>query len=516
MRAATEKAPCWVHFGVHALEEGEFFMISVNNTAQKVSRPVTVLQFGEGNFLRGFVDQMIDVANEKGLFNGSIQIVKPISFGSIESLNSQDCVYSVLLRGKKDGATFVEKRVITSVAGAVDPFSDYDSYAAFAHCPQLRFIVSNTTEAGIVFDESDDFSLNPPNSFPGKLTKFLYERFKFFNGALDKGLIILPVELIEDNGGRLLECCQSLVRLWGLPGEFGDWLASANIFCNTLVDRIVTGFPADEIEVLESEFGYIDKQLVVGEPFALWVIECAEPEVLTKEFPLDKAGLPVIFTDNLSPYRERKVRVLNGAHTSSVLAAYLCGLDYVGDMMKDETMRAFLNAAVYGEIVPMVPLPESDARAFADSVMERFENPLIKHSLLAISLNSVSKFKARILPTIMDSYKSGGRSFLMQLPHLCFSLAALMAFYSGEPGDGKLIGGRDGAVYDIVDDAAVLEFFAGNKDMAVQEFVSAFLGREDFWGQDLTKVDGFVDAVTGALESIQEYGMRGAIERLWM
>jgi len=453
---------------------------------------------------------MVDVAVEKGLFDASVQIVKPIAYGSVEALNAQDCVYTLMLRGKKDGETFVESRVITSVAGAVDPFSDYETYAAFTFSPELRFIVSNTTEAGIVFDESDDINLTPPKSFPGKLTKFLYQRYKHFNGASDKGLIILPVELIEDNGKQLLDCCQSLVRLWGLPGDFGDWLVNANIFCNTLVDRIVTGFPSDEIDAIEKELGYSDKQLVVGEPFTLWVIETSKPDVVAKELQLNKAGMPVVFTDNIVPYRERKVRVLNGAHTSSVLAAYLCGLDFVGDLMKDETMRAFLNAAVYDEIVPMVPLPESDVRAFADSVMERFENPFIKHSLLAISLNSVSKFKARILPTILDAYDKKG-----SLPsHLCFSLAALMTFYSGDKGDGKLVGERDGVSYDIVDDAPVLEFFASHKGMEADEFVTAFLKRDDFWGKDLTRVDGFVDAVTGALRSIRENGMRGAVALL--
>ena len=485
-------------------------MILINKTVEKVSRPATVLQYGEGNFLRAFVDQMVDVANEKGFFNGGIQIVKPIPHGSVDGLNAQDGVYTVMLRGKLDGATFVEKRVVTSVAGAVDPFSEYESYAAFSKNPELRFVVSNTTEAGIVFDESDEISHTPPKSFPGKLTKFLYERFNHFNGADDKGLIILPVELIEDNGKQLLECCQKLVSLWGLPEEFGKWLSGANIFCNTLVDRIVTGFPADEIDAIEKDLGYSDKQLVVGEPFALWVIESSKPKIVAEEFPLDKAGMPVIFTDNITPYKERKVRVLNGAHTSSVLAAYLSGLDFVGDMMKDETMRKFLNETVYNEIVPMVPLPESDVKAFADSVMERFENPFIKHSLLAISLNSVSKFKARILPTILDTYAKNG-----SLPlRLCFSLAALMAFYSGEKGDGKLVGKRDGISYDIVDDAPVMEFFASSRDMEAGEFVAAFLGREDFWGEDLTNINGFVDAVAGALQSIRELGMRKAVESL--
>jgi len=485
-------------------------MISINDTVKKFDRPVTVLQYGEGNFLRAFVDFFIDIANEKELFNGSVQIIKPIAAGSLDALKAQDCVYTVMLRGKKDGATHVEKRVVTSVAGATDPFTNYNEYASFAKSPELKLIISNTTEAGIVFDESDDFSLNPPKSYPGKLTKFLFERYKHFDGASDKGLVILPVELIENNGSELLSCCQKLVKLWDLPADFSDWLNNANTFCDTLVDRIVTGYPADEIETLENELGYKDAGLVVGEPFALWVIESANPEEASKALPLDKAGLPVIFTKDHKPYKERKVRVLNGAHTSSVLAAYLSGLDTVGDMMKDETMRAFLNTTVYNEIVPMVPLPEDDVKAFADSVMERFENPFIKHSLLAISLNSVSKFKARILPTILDTYSKNG-----SLPtNLCFSLAALMAFYSGEKGDGKLVGNRDGSSYDIVDDVSVMEFFAASKEKPVQEFVTKFLSREDFWGKDLTEIPGLVDKVSESLKSIRENGMRDAVKTL--
>jgi len=485
-------------------------MVSVNKSFDKTERPVTVLQYGEGNFLRGFADPMIDIANEKGLFNGNVQIIKPISFGSIDSLVEQDCIYTVMLRGKQDGVTHVEKRVITSIAGAVDPFRDYEAYAAFAHSPELLYIISNTTEAGIVYDDKDDISLCPPNSFPGKLTKFLYERFLHFKGAGDKGVTILPGELIDNNGKQLLECCEKLAVLWGLPVKFVDWLLNANVFCNTLVDRIVTGYPADEIDAIEKELGYSDKQLVVGEPFALWVIESSNPNDLAKELALDKAGMPVIFTDDYVPYRERKVRVLNGAHTSSVLAAYLSGLDTVGDMMKDDALRKFLNKTVYEEIVPMVPLPESDVKAFADSVFERFENPFIKHSLLAISMNSTSKFKARILPTILDTYNKDG-----SLPlNLCFSLAALMAFFSGEKVDGKMVGTRDGVTYNLNDDVHVLEFFAANKDKSSKDFVSAYLSREDFWGEDLTKVSGFVDAVAGALQSIRDNGMRSTVEKL--
>lgn len=476
----------------------------------KTPRPITILQYGEGNFLRGFVEYMVDIANEKGLLNGGVQIIKPIPMGSIEPLRAQDCVYTVLLRGKKDSEVYTEKRIITSVAGVVDAYSEYERYAAFAENPELRFIISNTTEAGIVYDETDDIKLSPPKSYPGKLTKFLFDRYNHFNGAADKGFIILPVELIEKNGEKLLECCLKLANLWCLSDGFKAWLTDANIFCNTLVDRIVTGYPKDEAAELEKELGYEDKMIVTGEPFALWVIESKNPEAVAREFPLDKAGLPVIFTADLQPYRERKVRILNGAHTSSVLAAYLAGLNTVEDMMKDKQMRSFIERAVYTELAPMVPLPQGEVKTFADSVIERFENPFIKHNLLSISLNSISKFKARVLPTILET-----QSKINTLPKaLCFSLAALMAFYRGDKADGKWIGRRNGDVYEISDDAAVLDFFAANKNLPANEFTSAFLARADFWGGDLTAVPGLAAAVAESLQSIYDNGIRGAMETL--
>ncbi|MCL2146678.1 MAG: tagaturonate reductase [Synergistaceae bacterium] len=484
----------------------------INETIVKTERPVKIMQFGEGNFLRAFVDYMVDIANEKEIFDCGVVIVKPIALGSVSALNAQDCVYTVILRGKQAGETFSQNRVVTSVVKAFDSYSQYDEYAALAKLPDLRFIVSNTTEAGIVYDESDDYLLTPPGSYPGKLTKFLYERYQSFKGARDKGLIMLPVELIEMNGAKLRECCVKLTERWGLPGGFREWLLECNIFCSTLVDRIVTGYPKDEASHIEAELGYKDALIVTGEPFALWVIECEKPDLVQKEFPLDKAGLPVIFTDNMKPYRERKVRILNGAHTSTVLAAYLAGLDTVGELMSDKTMRKLIKRNIYVELAPNVPLPEDEVKAFADSVMERFENPFIKHSLLSISLNSISKFKARVLPSIKDTFKRTGR-----LPDsLCFSLAALMAFYSGDVNnDGKLMALRDNDTYEIMDDAPVIRFFADNHVLPADEFAGALLKREDFWGENLINVlPGIADKVGGYLQSIRDNGIRAAIAEL--
>ena len=488
----------------------------INETVTKPARAVKILQFGEGNFLRAFVDNMVDIANEKGVFDGGIAIVKPIPFGNLDMLKAQDCVYTVILRGKQDGETVSQKRAVTSVVNAIEAYSQYEDYAALARLPELRFVVSNTTEAGITYDENDDYSLAPPNSYPGKLTKFLHERYQAFSGDVDKGLIILPAELIEKNGAKLRECCLRLSGRWGLPDGFRDWLMNDNIFCSTLVDRIVAGYPKDEADAIEAELGYEDKLMVTGEPFALWVIECETPDLLRKvesEFPLDKAGLPVVFTDNLQPYRERKVRILNGAHTSTVPAAYLAGLDTVGELMNDELMRKLLQRNVYAELAPFVPLPAEEVKAFADSVMERFENPFIKHSLLAISLNSISKFKARVWPSIRDTFENTGK-----LPDsLCFSLAALMAFYSGERGEnGKFTAYRGEDTYEITDAADVIRFFAEYHTLSANEFAAELLKRGELWGDDFVeaKIPGFAEKVGGYLEDIRENGIRAAVTNL--
>lgn len=476
----------------------------------KVERPVRVLQFGEGNFLRAFVDYMIDIANEQGRFNGDIVLVKPIEFGSLDRFHEQECQYTVQLRGIVDGEPKRINRIVTSVADAVDAYGEYEKYAAFAKLDTLRYIVSNTTEAGIVYDDTDRLKMNPPKSYPGKLTKFLYERYKHFDGAADKGLVMLPVELIDDNGIHLKECVLKLAKLWNLEEEFSAWLNDACVFTSTLVDRIVTGYPRDEAEELCKEFGYQDNLIVTGEPFALWVIESAKD--ISKEFPLPDAGLPVIFTDNQKPYKQRKVRILNGAHTSFVLASYLCGNDIVLESMQDELIFNFMKATIFDEVIPTLTLPKQDLIDFAEAVITRFNNPYVKHALLSISLNSVSKWRARCMPSFLGYIEKEGK-----LPvHLTFSLAALMAFYTGtEIRDKALIGHRDGQEYNILDDAAVLEFFAANSSKGAREYAHAVLSNEAFWGQDLSALAGVEDAVASYIEEIRALGMRKAMEKIF-
>ncbi len=466
---------------------------------KKQSRPIRIVQFGEGNFLRAFADYMIDIANEKGVFDGAIAIVKPKAGGSVARFREQDCLYTVILRGKENGETVNTHRIVTSVSTVLEPFSDYEVYEALAKCPTVRFVISNTTEAGIVLDETDTPD-GVPGTFPGKITKFLYTRYLAFGGDLEKGLIFLPTELIEHNGRKLKEYVLRLAQIWNLPAAFMDWVSDACIFTDTLVDRIVTGYPKEEAETLWDTLGYKDELLDVGEPFGLWVIESGKD--ISREFPLRDAGLPVVFTDDLRPYRECKVRVLNGAHTASVLMGYLCGFDIVRDCMQDAVMGAFIRRTVREEIVPLVPLPAAETASFADSVFERFENPYIDHALLAISLNSVSKWRARVLPSVRDYVEKNGT-----LPRLLtFSFAALLAFYSGtELRDGVLYARRaNGDAYMIRDEASVLTFFAETSGLSVASFVEAAAQRTDFWGEDLSRISGFTDTVTGWLSAIRK------------
>lgn len=476
----------------------------------KKERPVRVLQFGEGNFLRAFVDYMIDIANEKGVFDGDIVLVKPIEFGTLDRFHDQECQYTVQLRGIVDGEPKRINRIVTSVADAVDAYNEYEKYADFARLDTLRYIVSNTTEAGIVYDETDRFESNPPKTYPGKLTKFLYERFEHFNGAKDKGLVMLPVELIDDNGIHLKECVLKFAKLWKLGDDFTAWVDDACVFTSTLVDRIVTGYPRDEAEELCKEFGYQDNLIVTGEPFALWVIESAKD--ISGEFPLPKAGLPVIFTDNQKPYKQRKVRILNGAHTSFVLASYLCGNDIVLESMNDKLILDFIKATIFDEVIPTLTLPKKELDEFAEAVLTRFNNPYVKHAHLSISLNSVSKWRARCMPSFLGYIEKEGK-----LPaHLTFSLAALLAFYTGsEIRDKALIGRRDGEEYNIMDDAAVLEFFAANSGKEPKEFAHAALANTDFWGQDLSALAGVEDAVVSYLTDIRAMGMRKTMEKVF-
>ena len=477
-------------------------------------RPIRVVQYGGGNFLRAFVDYFFDLANEKGLFNGSVAIVESLENSNVDRFKGQDCQYTLQLRGNVNGEKYVETRVITCLDKAVTVFHDFEEYMALAREEELRFFVSNTTEAGIVFHDTDKFEDKLHVTFPAKLTQFLYERYKAFNGDMNKGLIMLPVELIDDNGIVLKKYVMNYIDMWKLEEGFKNWVEKACVFTSTLVDRIVPGFPRDEKDEICASLGYNDDLLDTAEPFALWVIE--SPVDISEELPLDKAlegkvNMNIIFTDNQKPYKQRKVRILNGAHTSFVLASYLMGHDTVKESMDDELVRNFMNETIQEEIIPTLTLPKAELEEFAAAVVDRFNNPFIKHALLSISLNSVSKWRARCMPSLLGYVEKFGK-----LPKdLTFSIAALLAFYKGsEIRDGALIGNRNGEEYKIMDDPEVMEFFKENSALPSRELSEKYLSNVEFHGQDLTKVEGLVDAVAKDLEDIRTLGARKAMENL--
>ena len=483
-------------------------MKNVSELYTRPSRPVKILQFGEGVFLRAFADYAVDIANEENNFNGNIAVILPRS-GKTDRFAKQNNIYTVCLRGQQDGQVYKENRVITSIDSVISARDEYDAFMALAHEDALEFVISNTTDAGITYNEADQFSDCPPSTFPAKLTKFLYERYTYYQGDMQKGLVMVPTELNDDNGQLLKSCVLQYAALWNLDDAFTAWLASACRFVDTLVDRIVAGYPAGNIDAIQEELGYEDALLDQAEPFSLWVI--GDPSLADK-FTIGSDKFHVEFTDNIQAFKEQKVRILNGAHTSMVLGAYLSGLDYVGQCMADPVVRRSLDQTVFGEIVPTVDLPREKAEAFAKAVYERFENPFVNHALLAISLNSISKWKGRILPTFKDSVAATGK-----LPKwLTYSLAALLAFYrSTEEGDGCLIGARAaGNTYEIHDDAEKLAFIKENAAKSTAEYVRAVMSRSDFWGEDLTAIAGFADAVTAHIDRMAEVGVKAHIEEL--
>lgn len=416
---------------------------------QKPERPVRVIQFGEGGFLRGFVDWMLQKMNDQGMFCGSVAVVQPIKDGMCDLLTEQNGLYTHIIRG----AEGMEKTVIDVISHCVKPYEDFDAYLALADNPDARFIISNTTESGIEFRPDDRASDTPPASFPAKLTLLLKRRF-------DKGLggfVLLPCELIDRNGDNLKRTVLQYAELWGLGADFVHWIERENIFCNTLVDRINTGYPKDEI----LDLAYEDRMVNTSEFFHLWVIETDYD--LEHELPFGQAGLNVIVTkDALERYRTRKVRILNGAHTSMVPYALLCGLDTVKSCMDDEKMSAFLRACLFEEIIPSLDMPREELLAYAESVLVRFSNPYIKHYLSAISLNSVSKFRVRVLPSILSYREKFGKN----PAHLLFSFAKLIEFYKlGTPNDAP----------------EVMEFM---KTATVKEILS----NTAYWGEDLREL----------------------------
>jgi tagaturonate reductase len=451
--------------------------------------------------------------NEKGLFNGRVAVVQPIEYGLADMLNHQDGLYTLYLRGIQDGKIVEEKDIVSSISRGINPYSEFDEYLKCAENPDLRFIISNTTEAGIAYNPNDRLDDKPPASYPAKLTVLLYRRFKAFDGDHSKGFVILPCELIDRNGDNLKKIVLQLSREWKLEQEFIIWLEKSNYFLNTLVDRIVTGYPRDEIQKFTGELGYNDSLLDTAEFFHLWVIE--GDKKFSEELPLTQVRLNVIWTDDMTPYRTRKVRILNGAHTMTVLAAYLYGKDAVKECMDDGLIKAFMNKGLYEEIIPTLDLLEKELLDFAGAVSERFANPFNKHYLLSIALNSTSKFKTRVLPSILEYVKRKGKVPLV----LTFSLAALIAFYRGtEIRENALIGNRPGNEYKINDVMPVLEMFQtlwtkydGSRS-DTESLVSKVLCRTDIWGTDLNNICGMTSLVADYLYKIVTCSIEEALK----
>ena len=430
----------------------------------------TVIQFGEGNFLRGFVDWFLDGLNKKGLYEGRAVIVQPIAMGRIAELNAQDCKYNLYLRGIENGQVKEEHTLIESVSRGVDPYTSFEDYLALADNPDFRFVISNTTEAGIEFDPSCNFDDKPCKSFPGKLTQLLYRRYK--NGL--RGFILLACELIDNNGDRLKECVLEYAKLWKLEDGFSKWLNEENTFVNTLVDRIVTGFPGDETVNKHPD----DKFLDTAEIFHLWVIEGD----FENELPLKKAGYNVVWTNDVKPYKKTKVRILNGAHTSMVAGALLSGIETVEECMNDGTVREFLNRGVKEEILKTIGETEDNVK-FASAVFDRFKNPFIKHRLRSIALNSVSKFSVRDLPTILEYREKNGTYPKI----LTMALAYLIYFYKN----------------DTPEDAA------GVVERMKNDSLEEILGNSALWGTDISDM---LETVTEYYGEIEKSGAKGAME----
>lgn len=470
-------------------------MKQLNRTNVQANKyPERIIQFGEGNFLRAFVDWIIYNMNQKAEFNSSVVIVQPLENGMVNMLNEQDGLYHVNLQGLQNGKEVDSIQLIDVVSRGLNPYAQYDEFLKLAEIPEMRFVISNTTEAGIAFDPSCKLEDAPAKSYPGKLTQLLFHRFNVFNGAMDKGLIIFPCELIFDNGKVLKKCIDQYIELWNLGKDFKHWFDTAcGVYC-TLVDRIVPGYPRDSIGQILDRIGLDDKLVVKGEIFHLWVIEA--PKTVEKEFPADKAGLNVLFVPCEKPYHDRKVTLLNGPHTVLSPVGYLAGLDTVKECCDDPVIGRFVKKVMFDELLETLDLPRVELTQFADAVLERFRNPFVKHFVTSIMLNSFPKFKTRDLPGLKIFLERKG-----VLPSgLVLGLAAIVTYYKG----GKR--GKDEIV--LKDDPVIIELLNNLwADGSPIDVAKGVLGAEFIWGEDLNLIPGLTDRLADYIRMIQDKGM---------
>ncbi len=482
-------------------------------TAPKSAMPERIIQFGEGNFLRAFVDWIIFNMDQKTDFNSSVVVVQPIDHGMADWLNGQDCLYHVNLQGKENGVPINTLTRIDVISRALNPYTQFAAFLALAEQPEMRFVISNTTEAGIAFDPACQLANTPAASYPGKLVQLLFHRYQYFSGDPTKGMIIMPCELIFLNGHHLKECIYQYIELW--KDDMGDdyegfkaWFTDHCYVCATLVDRIVPGFPRDTIHDIQQKIGYKDNLVVKAENFHLWVIEKAENmtvEQMKEEFPAEKAGLHVLITDNEKPYHARKVTLLNGPHTVLSPVAFLSGVDIVRDACEHPIIGRYIHKVQFDELMQTLDLPLDECKQFANDVLERFENPFVDHQVTSIMLNSFPKYETRDLPGVKTYLKRKGT-----LPKgLVFGLAAIITYYKGgERSDGTPITPNDDCK--ITDRMAQL--WATGDTQAVAQGVLAF---DYVWHEDLNQaVPGLCAMVKEHLDLIQEKGMLEAVKAI--
>ncbi len=463
--------------------------------------PVRAIQFGAGRFLRGFFDWMVDRLNQEVDFQAAVAVVRPTDQGPYQELLDQEGLFHVVLRGLQDGRPVDEITLVRCVADAVQPYQAYRAFLALATLPGVRLVVSNTTETGIRF-QPEPFPVDrPAETFPGKLTALLYRRFQHVEGAADGGWILLPCELIQDNGHRLQEAVLQYAAHWDLPSGFHTWVERACLFCNTLVDRIVTGWPQEGADALLDRVGFQDRLLTVAEPYHLWAIQA--PEWVAQAFPAPAAGLNVHFVQDITPFRERKVRLLNGAHTAMTPLGLLAGLETVGQVVDDPELGPFIRALMEEEIVPSMDRPRTELEAYVAQVWDRFRNPFLRHRLADIVLYSVSKWRVRLLPTLLGYTERYG-----QLPpRTVLALAGLLRLYRGE-WKGHPLPIRDEAEPVARIQAA---WAAGGTPEAI---AARLLQDTGLWGQDLTALPGLVSTVARALEELERQGVRAVLRPL--
>ena len=473
------------------------------NTVTKNTYIEKVIQIGEGNFLRAFVEWIIQRTNQKTDFNGSVVAVQPRAGGKIKNLTDQDCLYHVNLQGLDSNGNAVDTvELIDVISRGIDPYKDFNDYLQLAEQPEMRFVVSNTTEAGITFDTSCKFSDKPAASYPGKLVQLLHHRYEYFKGDTSKGFIILPCELIFHNGKQLKECILQYIDHWNLGADFKNWFEKACPVYSTLVDRIVPGFPKDNADAIKARIGLDDNQLVVGEVYHLWVIEA--PESLSAEFPADRAGLNVKFVPSEAPYHERKVTLLNGPHTVLSPVGYLSGLNTVRECCEDALVGRFIDKVMLDELLPTLNLPKDELTKFANDVKNRFKNPYVKHFVTSIMLNSFPKFKTRDLPALKIYLDRKG-----SLPKcIVLGLAAICTYYKGGfRGDDTITPNDAPEILNLLQ-----SLWATNNTAEVAKGVLA--ASDLIWGEDLNKIPGLTEMLTEDLEMIQRNGMRNAVEKV--